>query len=59
MTTLLHRCGNNLNQYAKVANAAGSIRKKDIEGLQKEFAGIRACADRILASLMQLPGIRV
>lgn len=59
MTTFLHRCSNNLNQYAKMANAAGDVYRKDMELLRKDFAGIRECADKILASLMQIPGIRV
>ena len=59
MTTLLHRCSNNLNQYAKMANATGAVYRKDMESVRKDFDGIRECADKILASLMQIPGIRV
>ena len=59
MTTLLHRCSNNLNQYTKMANAAGAVYRKDMESLRKDFAGIRESADKILASLIQIPGIRV
>ena len=59
MTTLLYRCSNNLNQYARVANAKGTVYQKDMEALLKEFGEIRILADRILASLMKIPGIRV
>ena len=59
MTTLLGRCGNNLNQYAKVANTTGSIYAEDVKDLQEQFQGIREAADKILDGLMQLPGIRV
>ena len=58
MTTLLHRCSNNLNQYAKTANATGAVCRKDMESLRKDFTDIRTSADKILASLMQIPGIR-
>lgn len=59
MTTLLHRCSSNLNQYAKAANTTGAVYRKDMKVLQEEFSGIRECADKILALLMQIPGIRV
>lgn len=59
LVSLLRRCSNNLNQYAKIANAAGAVYRKDVESLRKDFVRIRECADKILASLMQIPGIRV
>ena len=34
--------GNNLNQIAAVANASGSVYKKDIEDLQEEFKYFRS-----------------
>lgn len=34
VSTLLRRCSNNLNQYAKKANETGSIYRADIEDLQ-------------------------
>lgn len=34
VSTLLRRCSNNLNQYAKRANETGSIYRADIEDLQ-------------------------
>ena len=40
MVSLLRRCSNNLNQYAKRANETGSIYREDIEELrtaQKEI----------------------
>ena len=33
--SLLGRCSNNLNQYAKVANTSGNIYAEDIKDLQK------------------------
>lgn len=59
MTTLLRRCGNNLNQYAKVANTTGDVFKEDIIDLRVRLQEIRNVADKLLDSLMQLPGIRV
>ena len=35
--SLLGRCGNNLNQYARMANATGSFYAKDIQELSDEF----------------------
>lgn len=35
VSSLLRRCGNNLNQYAKKANETGSIYLEDIRDLQK------------------------
>lgn len=35
ITTLLRRCSNNLNQYAKRANEQGSIYAADIQDLQE------------------------
>ena len=37
MVSLLRRCSNNLNQYAKRANETGSIYEADIKDLQARF----------------------
>jgi len=40
ITTLLRRCSNNLNQYAKRANEQGSIYAVDIQDLQERLEEI-------------------
>lgn len=37
LVSLLRRCSNNLNQYAKRANEAGSIYQADIQDLQERL----------------------
>ncbi len=37
---VVQRCGNNLNQYARVANQTGSIYQDDIRELQADFKKI-------------------
>ena len=37
LVSLLRRCSNNLNQYAKKANQTGSIYAEDIRDLQARF----------------------
>lgn len=54
MTTLLRRCSDNLNQYAKKANASGSIYATDIEDLQTRLNDIWECAKKILADLAEI-----
>jgi metal-responsive CopG/Arc/MetJ family transcriptional regulator len=51
MVSLLQRCGNNLNQYAKRANAEGSIYEEDIRDLQEQFAVITKTSKGILEAL--------
>lgn len=51
LITLLKRCGNNLNQYAKRANADGSIYLEDIKDLQEQFATIMKTSKEILEAL--------
>ena len=41
MVSLLRRCSNNLNQYAKRANETGSIYAEDIQDLQARQSEIR------------------
>lgn len=54
MTTLLRRCSNNLNQYAKKANQTGSIYEEDIRDLQKRLDQIYQKTEAILAQLNTL-----
>lgn len=50
-TEQVARIGNNLNQYAKVANATGSIYEQDIAYLREQFAVLVKAENRILAKL--------
>ena len=54
-TEQISRIGNNLNQYAKVANATGSIYAQDIAYLREQFAVLCEMEADILA---KLSGIR-
>ena len=40
LVSLLRRCSNNLNQYAKRANETGSIYQADVQDLQERLDGI-------------------
>ena len=51
MVSLLRRCSNNLNQYAKRANETGSIYAEDIRDLQKRQQEIWEMTKEILARL--------
>lgn len=51
MISLLRRCSNNLNQYAKKANAAGSVYAEDIRDLQQRLDEIWQQAREIAARL--------
>lgn len=51
MVSLLRRCSNNLNQYAKRANETGSIYAEDIKDLQNRFEEIWNVAKEIMARL--------
>ena len=48
-TEQVSRIGNNLNQYAKVANATGSIYAQDIACLREQFAVLCEMEEDILA----------
>ena len=37
LVSLLRRCSNNLNQYAKRANQTGRVYQEDIEDLKRQF----------------------
>ena len=54
MLTLLRRCSNNLNQYAKRANETGSIYAADIHDLQIRMDEIWGTAKEILVSLSKI-----
>lgn len=51
MTSLLRRCSNNLNQYAKKANETGSIYAEDIRDLQDRQEELWGMMKEILAAL--------
>jgi len=51
LVSLLRRCSNNLNQYAKKANATGSIYVADIEDLRIRLDEIWESATDILREL--------
>lgn len=51
MVLLLRYCSNNLNQYAKRANATNSIYADDIQDLQDRLEEIWLSAKEILARL--------
>ncbi len=54
MTSLLGRCSNNLNQYARKANQTGSIYREDILDLKKRLDQIYDMAEKILTRLNEL-----
>ena len=51
MSTLLRRCSNNLNQYAKKANETGSIYSEDIHDLQTRLDEIWELQKELLKKL--------
>ena len=54
MTTLLKRCSNNLNQYARKANQSGSVYAKDIEDLRNLMKEILKNEELILKDLQYI-----
>ena len=54
LVSLLRRCSNNLNQYAKRANEAGSIYQEDIRDLQARLDEIWQCARELLSRLASI-----
>ena len=54
MTTLLRRCSNNLNQYAKKANEIGSIYAEDIHDLQTRLDEIWEMQKELMRKLYDL-----
>lgn len=53
-TEQVSRIGNNLNQYAKQANATGSIYEADIAYLREQFTILCSMEEKILAKLSGL-----
>lgn len=51
LVSLLRRCSNNLNQYARKANETGSIYEEDIRDLQTRLDEIWESAKEIMARL--------
>ena len=54
LISLLRRCSNNLNQYAKRANETGSIYSEDIQDLQVRLDEIWQCARELLSRLASI-----
>lgn len=54
LVTLLSRCSNNLNQYARRANETGSIYIRDIKKLQNQLDDIWTQAKDVLTKLAQI-----
>ena len=54
MVSLLRRCSNNLNQYAKRANETGSVYAADIEDLQERFDTLWDTASGIMNALSEV-----
>lgn len=54
LVSLLRRCSNNLNQYAKQANAAGSIYEADIKDLQERLEEIWGGMKELLVRLSSI-----
>lgn len=54
LVSLLRRCSNNLNQYAKQANAAGSIYEADIQDLQERLEEIWGGMKELLVRLSSI-----
>jgi len=54
MVSLLRRCSNNMNQYAKRANETGSVYAADIEDLQVRLGELWETANGILRELADI-----
>ena len=54
LVSLLRRCSNNLNQYAKRANETGSIYQADIQDLQERLDGIWTDMKEVLVRLSSI-----
>lgn len=54
LVSLLRRCSNNLNQYAKRANETGSIYQADIQDLQERLDGIWTDIKEVLVHLSSI-----
>ena len=54
VSTLLRRCSNNLNQYAKAANENGRVYAADMEDLRQRLDELIDIGRKILARLAEL-----
>ena len=54
LVSLLRRCSNNLNQYAKQANATGNIYEADIQDLQERLEEIWESMKELLVRLSSI-----
>ena len=54
LISLFRRCGNNLNQYAKVANATGRVYASDIAELREEFDEIREMMKKLVGEMTKV-----
>ena len=54
LVSLLRRCSNNLNQYAKKANQSGSVYEEDIRDLQTAFDEFWKIGKELLARLSSI-----
>lgn len=54
LVSLLRRCSNNLNQYAKRANETGSVYQADIQDLQERMEAIWSELKKILVRLASI-----
>lgn len=54
LVSLLRRCSNNLNQYAKRANETGNIYESDIRDLQERLEEIWTDMKEVLVSLSSI-----
>ena len=54
LVSLLRRCSNNLNQYAKKANQTGSVYVEDIQDLQERFDEFWGIGKELLTRLSSI-----
>ena len=54
LVSLLRRCSNNLNQYAKRANEIGSIYQDDIKDVQERLDEVWETAKEMLVHLSSI-----
>ena len=54
VSTLLRRCSNNLNQYAKAANENGRVYAADMEDLRQRLDELIDIGKQILSKLAEL-----
>ena len=55
LVSLLRRCSNNLNQYARKAHETGSIYGADIADLQSRMDGLWEIAKKLLTEFTNIP----